>query len=236
MLFPWDLDIAAVLQAPNTRSKLITQQMLRATNCPVELQFYQDQAIIDSSDFTVGCVVKQKGKFDGDSLIAPVAFTYDSERNLWFGSIDFTVAAINALLNVDGDNTNDIIETDLQIAFGYSLDGGATWTPSNNIALQLYNNAFRGTEPGSAVSFAASGLVFLKDVVGYTGGGSTKLDGLPTVSLSVPRLYAFKSTTAPTGLHFYQLRAGTDAEASPGIIRPDDYDGTDNAKVFEAVL
>lgn len=75
---------------------------------------------------------------------------------------------------------------------------------------------------------------FLSLVTGYTGGGATNLDGTVTVGLSVPRLYKFVRTGE--GLRFYALRAGTDAESSPAIIRPDDYNGATNAKVFESVL
>lgn len=73
-------------------------------------------------------------------------------------------------------------------------------------------------------------FVVLQGVTGYTGGGATKIDGIATVSQAVP-LTAFATITSL--IHFYQLRAGTDAEASPTIIRPDDYNGVTNAKVWE---
>jgi len=68
----------------------------------------------------------------------------------------------------------------------------------------------------------------------YIGGGSTKLDGESTVSVDVPQIYYFKHTTL--GWKQYLLRAGTDAEDSPNIIRPDDYNASTNAKVFELML
>lgn len=75
--------------------------------------------------------------------------------------------------------------------------------------------------------------VYLPLVVDYTGGGATKLDGTVTVGVSVPRIYMFVHTTL--GLLSYQLRAGTDAESIPSIIRPDDYAASTNEKVFQAV-
>lgn len=69
-------------------------------------------------------------------------------------------------------------------------------------------------------------------ITGYTGGGATNLDGLPTVNRSVPQLLAFDH--ASYGGKVFKLRAGTDAEASPAIIRPDDYNATTNAKVWQA--
>lgn len=79
-----------------------------------------------------------------------------------------------------------------------------------------------------------SNVIFLPTVTGYIGGGATKLDGVTTVGVPVNTLYAFKHST--DGGLFYILVAGTDAEASPSVIRPDDYNGTTNAKVFKAFV
>ena len=69
-------------------------------------------------------------------------------------------------------------------------------------------------------------------ITGYTGGGTTNLDGLATINRSVPSLLAFDHSSY--GGKVFKLRAGTDAEASPAIIRPDDYNASTNAKVWEA--
>jgi hypothetical protein len=75
-------------------------------------------------------------------------------------------------------------------------------------------------------------LVQQKAIIGLTGGGGTKLDGIVTLGLAlspVPvMIFAIGSEIV-----FYFLRAGTDAEASPDIIRPDDYAGGSNEKVWE---
>lgn len=75
---------------------------------------------------------------------------------------------------------------------------------------------------------------FLEAVTGYTGGGATKLDGVTTTTVTVPKLYAFDHATE--GVLFYLLKAGTTAESSPDIIRPDDYAGGTNEKIFVAAL
>ena len=67
-------------------------------------------------------------------------------------------------------------------------------------------------------------------LVGLTGGGATKLDGLTTVGVAVGKLVA---VTISGVTYFYQLVAGTTAEASPSIIRPDDYAGGSNEKVWK---
>lgn len=73
---------------------------------------------------------------------------------------------------------------------------------------------------------------FNATVTGYTGGGSTNLDGVATINRAVPQLLAFDH--ASYGGKVYKLRAGTDAESSPAIIRPDDYNALTNAKVWQA--
>jgi hypothetical protein len=67
-------------------------------------------------------------------------------------------------------------------------------------------------------------------ITGFTGGGSTNLDGISTTSLAVGSTASF---TVGFSRYLYRLRVGTDAELSPFIIRPDDYNASTNAKVWE---
>lgn len=116
---------------------------------------------------------------------------------------------------------------------GGNLPGGG----AAGDVLTLDDNLAPGWEAPSVSGGSGSGnVIFLDAVTGYTGGGATKLDGVTTAGVSVPALYTFKSSVSPTGERFYILRAGTDAESSPSIIRPDDYNGATNAKVWESVL
>jgi hypothetical protein len=70
-----------------------------------------------------------------------------------------------------------------------------------------------------------------RNITGLTGGGLTKLDGIPTVDfLTAPQ--TFVEFVLGDIKYIYYLRAGTDAESSPAIIRPDDYAGGTNEKVW----
>jgi hypothetical protein len=77
--------------------------------------------------------------------------------------------------------------------------------------------------------------------VSFSGGGGSgaaataqmlalDLDAIPTTALTVPLLVIFVLAAA---VEFYQLVAGTDAESSPTVIRPDDYAGGTNEKVWK---
>jgi len=67
---------------------------------------------------------------------------------------------------------------------------------------------------------------------GTTGGIAGKLDFIPTVALNA-------GMTLPVSdganVSFYTLVSGTDAESDPTVIRPDDYNGATNAKVWKRV-
>jgi hypothetical protein len=75
-------------------------------------------------------------------------------------------------------------------------------------------------------------ITFLPSVTALTGGGASKLDGVTTAGVTVPRMYAFRDSVGQ--IQFYALIAGTAAEESPFVIRPDDYAGGSNEKVFTA--
>lgn len=62
----------------------------------------------------------------------------------------------------------------------------------------------------------------------------TSLDAIPTLSVSISyTLFIF--VLLSSRVNIYRLRAGTDAEVSPFIIRPDDYATTTNEKVWELI-
>jgi len=71
-------------------------------------------------------------------------------------------------------------------------------------------------------------------ITGLTGGGAADLDGIPTVDLG-----AGGSTIAIIILDgvakVYQLKFSVEAEASPGFIRPDDFEQFDNQKVWRQI-
>jgi len=69
------------------------------------------------------------------------------------------------------------------------------------------------------------------DITGLTGGGATKLDGIPTTGLAVGTVLIIYDGVET---RIYRLTAGTDAESSPTIIRPDDFVNPTNAKVWKA--
>lgn len=74
---------------------------------------------------------------------------------------------------------------------------------------------------------------FFQDLSGLTGGTSADLNSIPTLGMplnSTAFFYVSGSLVA------YRLRSGTDATASPTVIRPVDFQSVTNPKVWERVL
>lgn len=72
-------------------------------------------------------------------------------------------------------------------------------------------------------------------LTGLTGGTAVTLDGIPTGTTAAPTVDtgSMVAVVISGEVSHYQLVAGTDAESSPTVIRPDDYHGTTNARVWK---
>lgn len=114
------------------------------------------------------------------------------------------------------------------------INGGIPVTTTTPIDTYLEtDNAARGSEQIS-IYHAMGGIEFRPDLTGLTGGSATDLDSLVTATgRDVDALVLLVVSGA---MSIYQLTAGTDAESSPSIIRPDDYATTTNEKVWKLVL
>lgn len=72
-------------------------------------------------------------------------------------------------------------------------------------------------------------------ITGLTGGTSTKLDSIVTLSKGPLWLVAVAHSSSGVEM-IYRLESGTTAEAAPWTIRPDDYATTTNEKVWNLKL
>lgn len=160
---------------------------------------------------------------DGESV--QFAGTFTGELALNTIALDQAFAATTATK----------IDATLEIEFTPS--GGSPDTILQ-IGVQLFRDLIRGqlvTTPAFETALTdASGVAINFSITGLTGGGSDKLDGITTTGLTVPRMVCTPLISG--GPLLWLLRSGTDAEASPGIIRPDDYASSTNEKVWQSVL
>lgn len=118
-------------------------------------------------------------------------------------------------------------------AVGFSGGGGvgaaATATVANGVVV-----AITVTNPGTGYTSTPT--------VTFTGGGgsgaaasaitaATALDAIATTAINAGEMLALVSVAQTD--YVYQLVSGTDAEAAPALIRPDDFDAGTNGKVWK---
>lgn len=107
---------------------------------------------------------------------------------------------------------------------------GSGTIPTGYIIEDSTDDYRRKVHLGSYVWRYVHAAALYTELTGLTGGGSTNLDGVTTTTLDVGALAMFLVSGA---LETYRLRSGTDAEASPWVVRPDDYNASTNARVWE---
>ena len=159
----------------------------------------------------------------------------------------------------DGSYWKVIDITKLALAAGWahapqtdsvSLLGEVAWVESGQdgsgpvLTITVKNDLIKGGEgvPTSGVPAYPSPAnipILRLDITGKTGSAATDLAAIATAAINLatyPALYLCKTGTSG-GVQGWQLTAGTDAEdATSGIVRPDDYAGTTNEKVWKLVF
>lgn len=186
--------------------------------------------------------IKAAGDYsDGDLLASLDTFVHDAENDTYTGSLDLNTEAINALLERDDeDDSNDVaaIEDALFEMTFKTASGQPDRSSIEDILTLIKHDVLSGTEgtptnAGDPDSYAliANTVQYLPSITGTTGGTASDLDSIATTTATVGGLYKFVDSS--TGYaRTYELIAGTDAESSPDIIRPDDYATTTNEKIY----
>lgn len=164
------------------------------------------------------------------ALLTPTAPTVENDSLLWLigftGTLPFNTLALHqAFANTTDSELDAIFEVKLTLT-------GESEEVALNMPARLTRDLLNSDLDGVTPYPLTLGLLWLPNVTGYTGGGPTKLDGVTTVGKPVGTGAMFYHAT--DGIVGYQLTAGTTAESSPGVIRPDDYNASTNAKVWIA--
>lgn len=100
------------------------------------------------------------------------------------------------------------------------------------LSVRVVPGVLSTTPANEAATASPNALRARPEITSLTGGGATALDGLATANTALPTGYVAVLSISRVGT-FWQLIAGTDAEdVSAGIVRPDDYDASTNARVW----
>lgn len=186
--------------------------------------------------------LKELGEYsDGVLLSSNPTWTHDSGAKTYTGALSYNTTQINTAIARGDDNPeNSIPQLDCTFEVTFQPGGSGAWRSSiYPIDFTLYHDVLYGDEatPSDAATpseylLKASGIEWLPTITSKTGGTSADLDSVPTVAVTAGKIVMFKDADSSDVLRYYQLTAGTDAESSPTVIRPDDYNASTNAKVW----
>ena len=182
-------------------------------------------------DFTDGVA----GEFDASPLLVITSWS-TATTGVYTASAYASSTEIDAFLVKNGTVTDDLAQP-LAIADFYATVAGDK-TFSDTFNLRLKNNAGR-SDDGTPTAVANPGAWLQTNGMrnpgywtAYTGGAATNVDYVATAAGATATGSCIQ--TAILGdLAMWQLQAGTAAEnTAGGIIRPDDYHSTTNARVW----
>ena len=191
---------------------------------------------------TIHIGMKEAGDYyDGDLLAGSSSFTHDAGNKTYTFELDLATTEINtALSRDDADDTNDTATLTAQ--YEVTFKSPSTAKPRSSVkpvTVTIYHDVLSTLEatPASAASpdlysLKADTIVFHAEFSSLTGGTSSDFDSLATTSLSAGEAHAFFDDDNSSAFRVYELAAGTDAEDSPDVIRPDDYAASTNEKVW----
>jgi hypothetical protein len=181
-------------------------------------------------------------------------------------SISFNTLQLNSALNVGSPTSEELSEITLMGEITWREGTGEPTSTRNFLVVveNDVNRGDEGVPTSAEPAYPAATSIEIKTnkgaANGYTpldAGGKVPVNHLPGGILIDPTittltgtganaLAAIVSNTLPldrvlgvivgSTLSFYQLQAGTSATASPGIIRPNDYHATNNARCWKQIL
>jgi len=130
------------------------------------------------------------------------------------GYILYTQPSLTAL------NTN--VQNPEEGAFAYIQGEYSMYRRESNVWVKKYETSLPSSDEAKYLNINVNTIAELKD--------------LGTVSLSLNNYILFRNTDDADALYAYQLVTGTDAEALPDVVRPDDYAASTNEKIWKRAI
>ena len=205
------------------------------------IQFHRagvPELLAASTSITFG--VKAKGDYSGDFLASQTSWTAATTTNtvdfadtdFYYGTVSLNTAEMETAIGSDPG-------LECMAEFSINVSGSGMIQSTETITFNCQQDVIKDDEgdPTSAdptYPNASEVPRWKSGITSLTGGLSADLDSIATTSLTVP--YAVQINNQDDSSDIWEiwiLKAGTDAEnAAGGIVRPDDYDGSTNAKVW----
>lgn len=181
-------------------------------------------------------------------------------------AMSFNTVAINSALNVgsmtleelpeitlmgeitwregSGESTSSrsflvVVENDINRGNeGVPSEADPAYPSPANIELKSNKGSANGYTPLDAsgkvpVAHLPIGILIDPTIIALTGTGTNALAAIVTSTLPLNQVLGI---VVGDTLSFYQLQTGTNATTTPGIIRPNDYHATTNARIWKQIL
>ena len=198
-----------------------------------------NEAILLPAGTVLTAALKAWDNHNGDPLAAIPDDTWDKPASLtdnvqtdltddpggfYTGTLSLAGDALIALLPAGTDSLYCHLQIQTSLA---GVVQSSQWIP-----VLIQSDVVRTTD-GTVVTSSQpvpSAALYYKAITALTGGGTTALDGIPTVGKSALLVEIYVSDE----LQSWRLFTGTTAEApASGIVRPDDYNASTNAQIWK---
>ena len=237
-----DLDSLELISAAGDRRRVPMKEFKRGDSTPLEVQFVRSgvaEALPEGAVLAFG--LKESKKYDGDFAVFFNEFAEPtaSPNFIYAGTPNFNTEELDDLLFVDGNTANDKALIDLMGELSWSV-AEADPVSIRTFTARVHNDVIRGDEGTPVVlptpsEWIAGNAVLHDPDIDDLAGGAGNLDSIVTTSRAVGEVRAVSVANGlAADVYFYGLFAGTQAEAQPGVIRPDDY-GVGNQKYWGLV-
>jgi hypothetical protein len=224
-----DLDLNRVVSTPGYVTALASLELKRNDIISMVVKFTRDGVVIDPGSEVVYLyfAIKTHNVFSEDPALVSVGpFTKSgSGTSTQYAA---TVALITA--GLIAKFADEIPTLAAMAEFSWTNSGDTLRASTETVECNVANDVYRAEDTVPPGSPTQAQMTYLSGVTGLTGGGATNLDGVLTVDVTVPHLYAL---VIGSSSQLWILQAGTNAEdVAGGVVRPDDFHATTNAKVF----
>lgn len=239
MLFVLDLDSQKIVTSAGSQAEASSVTGKRGPVGVIAIQVVSSgvAAVAAVSGLELKFTAKALNNFDDDALATTEVFTWNATALQYRGAVSWITTALDTLFAANGDGSDDVAEISLGVELGWRTSPTDDWSLSENqVTLTLANNYIRDTDGSPASSGSNPNRDWLPRVpfTDYTGGAAGALDAFVTDDVVDTGALAF--TVVSSVARMWQLVAGTDAEnEAGGIIRPDDYHATNNARVWKQI-
>lgn len=223
-----DLELEKVVLNPGTGQFVEELTFKRNLSATVEVQFVRRGAAEELPADATGILgLKPVGQYDADYVVAALAWvkTGSGPDTLYTFTLSFINPDLDALFKVDGDPENDVVSIELMGELQW-IFGGTTYK-SQTFTVTIVNDVNRGGETVPDLPPLAFG-VYLPSITGLTGGASSDLDAVPTVTLRTGYIVQVLIDNGSSDLQWLVFVLTAGAASAPGDVAPLDYDATSN--------